>query len=416
MTDAAPTVDEIIITGYRRGPKQSGTAFTQRGKTFLPPKRGGLGPKSPSAAPRTAVPPSQSFVPPLLPPVIEEILVVGRSAPPAIGIPLTALGVLGGLVYGIYKSGQRSNERARKARQDKRDRLARSAELAPSSESDLSLPSSLADLLQSPTEIALDPYAFGYFASGIDAPSGGDGRIEEIFVTGTAPPPIVPPRAPPTANPNAFDWYRWIKDLPDFDVGDPVSFGSPMLEIKPKAEPKPKAIPLPYVVPDAPGILVDPRDNPFGVPDYQPIMIPSPLANPRTQPTTRPTTSPRPGDLPKSVPAPFSNPYASPFFDPYVGPGTKPNVGNKPKNKPKTRPGTRPLTGPRNPPVPLFGVGPQTDTFLTPQVPIKTDTCTCAKKKDKKRERKKRTVCSRGTYVKRTNGIDYKVTENIPCR
>lgn len=458
MTDAAPQVDEVVVYGRaRRKPSQNYQ------NVFSPPTSstgpgGGSAPGG-AAAKKPPSRPSLAFLPPILPPVIEEIFVTSRAFPPAISIPVALVAGFGALVYGIYESGKRATKRSRKARQDKRDRAARDS-LAPSSDQlDLSLPASLANLLQSPTEIALDPYALGYFSNGIDAPPGGDDRIEEIFVTGTARPPSKPPNRITTAvSGDAFDWFDWIGKRPfenperipewheiidetvsrnpegwyhllfnalDQLLGNPTPIGDDVFESEPEAQPQPqpetKPNPGVHVVPSAPGIEIDPLDYPTGVPfpDFEPLIIPPPLAIPIAKP--RPIKTPLPFDSPfvrfKPNPLPKGKPYAFPFGVPYVSPGTKPTTGNKPKTRPRVKPIERPLTGPKGLPVPLFGIGPQTDTFLTPKIPIKTDTCTCAKKKkEKKRERKKRTNCSRGTYVKRANGIDYKVTENIPCR
>lgn len=51
--------------------------------------------------------------------------------------------------------------------------------------------------------------------------------------------------------------------------------------------------------------------------------------------------------------------------------------------------------------------------FLPDRLTPKKDTCSCTKKKPKKRE--PRDVCYRGTYVQHSKGISYNKLEEVPC-
>jgi len=215
----------------------------------------------------------------------------------------------------------------------------------------------------------------------------------------TEPNPVAPPAKPPVIAPpgqvgDAFDWFRWIIELPDiFNPPGRIYTGPPF-----PTEP----------------ITEFPVYSPLGDPLLSPLGFPSP--KPGT--TTRPGVAPRPLALPLS--APIGAPYASPFDLPLVGPGTRP--GSRPDTKPGVAPKPsskpRPLTLPSNTPLPFFGTptDPGTLTEFQPGIakpPVETDTCQCKPKKRKPRQ--PRTDCKRGTYQQTAKGIIYHPKETFPC-
>lgn len=469
-------MEEVTVPGTRPGSSPFDPKGGLPGAPRPPAPRGAPArgrPPPPAAPPRrspAAPPPVGAFAPPPLPFVLEEIL-VGGEVGGSTGNPwLLIAGITGGAIYGIYKSAVRANARARKSRKDKRDRVARSAAIAPGSEQQYLLPASLASLLQSADPYTLGSDAFVDTRTGSDAFTGGNGRLEEIFVTARSPESFVRPGE--FIPDNAPNWIPFIENPPVF-LPEPVAPPKPKREWSPS--PKPVYVPK-RVVPD----YVPPPYTPIEVPYFQPFVIPklAPEINPYTYepyapdhpfyvpPKTDPNPKgrPAPNDKPRPIALPLDWPVADPLGDPF--PKTRPGDFPSPQNKPKTRPPTGdpllfadPLTGPGQKPSgkPRPGTGkpspkpnakPDTltkplltlpigtgldlqlgappprpgkpGTIETPQDPTRPKNCPPCKKdkkkKGKKRERKARTVCSKGTYTKRTHGIDYKVTENIPCR
>lgn len=194
--------------------------------------------------------------------------------------------------------------------------------------------------------------------------------------------PAKPPAEP--ADPFTFDpdeddvWFRPGKPRPvklprvplwPFTV-TPIGPEGPITVPDPLRVPLPLAPPTPKTRPVAP---------PAGLPFDDPVEVPLPTARPTPQPTPAPSTR-----APPRVDTPFGSPFSFPVFG--VGPARSP--------KPSLRPD------------PLLG-GP----------PTGADPCNCQKDKPKKKKsRKPRDVCYRGTYTERSKSLIKSRKEEIPCR
>lgn len=133
---------------------------------------------------------------------------------------------------------------------------------------------------------------------------------------------------------------------------------------------------------------------PFELPDVGPIELPAPA--PIESPTATPVPTGFPdwmGDLLPFLPA---------IFAPFLAPGSRPG------QLPNLRFDDDPLTPPYSDPLGLQ----QPLGFRPP-----TDECSCSTKpKSKKRKKKRRSVCYRGTYTERRNGLTKRKKEKVPCR
>lgn len=149
----------------------------------------------------------------------------------------------------------------------------------------------------------------------------------------------------------------------------------------------------------------EPYAPPSGETGLRPGYLPSPLVELGPLPTPSGVVVPRPGagsprPQPRTNPRPRGNP--NPRIDPAPGldpspltPLSSPRPGAKPRLEPA------PFPGPEN--------SPKTEAGK----------CNCpqqGKPKQKKKPKKKRTVCYRGTYTELRNGLRKYRKEKIPCR
>jgi len=196
-----------------------------------------------------------------------------------------------------------------------------------------------------------------------------------------------------------------------FPIGDyPGMFDpAPGLPYFPQPEffPQPAPRPRPIAIPQPAGPTLDPYSDPlpFQFDDPSPFAAPQPRVSPGPDPI---------GD-----PFPGLRPFPDPFGDPFAPPRTD----SPPRAVP--RPVDIPLPGdpffpdtPYAPPQFTYTpFDPAVDPTLPQFDPDKTDACNCTAQKAKKKKSKKkpRTVCYRGTYEERSNGLTKKRLEEIPC-
>lgn len=245
-------------------------------------------------------------------------------------------------------------------------------------------------------------------------------ELDEFDVMAPPLPPAPPPPAAtdPIMPPNWNDMLEWpgtpryVPILPT--RVDPVEMppGEPEVIVSP---PKPTTKPT---IPDE-VLLPDVTELPdyVGI-DYRPGPAPAPTGTPGGDPVLEPIfpdiESPgvpeldRPGTIAPDI---FSDPLPDVVGNPFADPFTPSPVPAPPR------------TDIRTPTVPDF----LTPTF-TPTVvpePILTqfqpkpltahEQCDCAPKKKKKKDKKDRTVCYRGTYTETKRGLSKKKLEEIPC-
>lgn len=139
--------------------------------------------------------------------------------------------------------------------------------------------------------------------------------------------------------------------------------------------PRPQPFPLPLAPPafvpglNAPGVFPGPLGSPLTLPSPNPAPVTSPRPRPLPNPSTRPGGSPGPGG----------------------------GVGTGPK--------------PAAPIIPLTGFQPQPLPLPNPEA---ANPCKSPKKQKKKRE--PRSVCYRGTYTEKANGLIKHRKEKVPCQ
>jgi hypothetical protein len=161
--------------------------------------------------------------------------------------------------------------------------------------------------------------------------------------------------------------------------------------------------------PDAPSPGMQPR------PQIRPVTLPAPR-DPRVQPQPRPVRAPTAAPLGRTYPNPAF--LAFPFFSPSsssrpAGLPAMPSFTPSPltaigfANRPPVfdRPG---LTAIKAPGLPL--------PALQPQPYSSGDPCQCSKPARTRKKRKPRTVCYRGEYVERANGLSKYRKRKVPCR
>lgn len=199
----------------------------------------------------------------------------------------------------------------------------------------------------------------------------------------TVSPPKVHTRPAPIEVPFGFPW-----EMPSEYVFNPAS-------------PGPRPAPAPVRAPRV--------DRTPGQPDRLPL--PGPGSRTRPDVLTAP-------DLPGvALPDLFGHPLGDPFTTPELPIRISPEI--RTPGLPLPRVPTSDFDPVRDPINTAFPLDVPTLTEFGPQ-PLRpdADTCKCNKKKDKKpkrKERKPRDVCYRGTYVQHAKGISYRRLEQVPC-
>jgi hypothetical protein len=227
------------------------------------------------------------------------------------------------------------------------------------------------------------------------------------------PQPMGPRRLDEAPYIGDFPWELERKPVPrEKPAPIPVWFDDPWPIEVPFYERIPERIPVPdrerRVLPigDYPGMLADP----FGLPE---LPFPAPFTDPDTRPGDRPDRF-TPLPFPDSFPRVDAPPRGAPFDIPDVfdaPPGYPPRF-EPPRITLPVSPGTDLF----NIPLPQFQAQPL--DFGLPVDTAQADRCNCPssdKKKKKKTERKKRTVCYRGTYREYADGTSKKKLEQVPC-
>lgn len=162
------------------------------------------------------------------------------------------------------------------------------------------------------------------------------------------------------------------------------------------------------------------RPNPY-VPQPLP-KVEFPLVALPIDPTGSPKRNPKPAPRPKPgvERKPSTNP--EPVREPINAPVQKPQPQPEPKPRPQPKPRPTPKPPPRvSPPITLATPSPPnkpgvvTLPFPQPVPREETNKCDCAPKK-KKREKKPREVCYRGTFIELSNGLIKHRKEKVPCR
>lgn len=234
-----------------------------------------------------------------------------------------------------------------------------------------------------------------------DLSQGGDERLlDPLTPPGLPiPEPSTPVEMPPgepffdvspprITRPSSPDWFAPFADPFSTVPGIvEVPFGTNPFDLEPRSEPAPERIVR--VNPDTRRPFADPSDL-FGV-DLAP--------NPRSAPS------------PDVLGDPFADPIGDGFGDPVFTPlepvTTSPTPRTPTVPNPFAPPAVDDLPDSLADPT-LVEFGPQ------PQRPEK-DVCQCDKKKPKRKKRKPREVCYRGTYVEYANGTSKKRLEQVPC-
>lgn len=236
--------------------------------------------------------------------------------------------------------------------------------------------------------------------------------MPEVVIT--APPSRVPPPAPV-----GFDMYgppNW-NDLLDWRLpGEGIRFTPIRLD---QPDQRPSTRPG-----DAPRHADDPEDLPEVIVRGRPAPVPRP-ARPAFDLDTFPMpgldVGARPGDgAQPMVPGPgwkptpeFGRPLRipGPELVPFLTVNPLPTPTQTPVRRPgdQLRPGDtlEPFKRPGDAPTPLEAFQPQR---------VKDDACTCAPEKEKKKKRKSRAVCYRGTYIEGSKSLHKTRKEKVPCR
>lgn len=329
--------------------------------------------------------PTKAFVPPPVPPSliapVVETIAAGASAVGA-AIVAGAGGLLGLLLPSPL--APRELDEAPMPQVDVTGNVKKPPPLAPLF-SDVPLPPNWNDLSRPPNDMHDSPFFITTFpipigdpdarrdrerrnkpaprSPGVD-PAGGE--LDEVTVTGR--------RAPrPAPDDVTFDFL-----VPAFEVpfGFSVPIGDPDLE--PLAQPLPSRRPTPRPdLIDAPNLFANPALDPL---PFAPVW-PEPYAPPSVAPEPKVDVPvdievPLPTDVfPRSPAPPFG------FLDPIA---------------------------------PDFALDPQ-PSDLIPEKPTGADTCACAKPKKKKKQRKPRTICRKGTYVESALGLRKSPNSLVNC-
>lgn len=171
-----------------------------------------------------------------------------------------------------------------------------------------------------------------------------------------------------------------------------------------------------------------PRPSPTFGPGRAPI--PAPIAQPLDEVFV---TAPRIRDQPR--PLPFANPFASPFSSPFTGPMPRADV--QPAPQPFAQPFTQPFLQPITTPAPRVDLLPQprNATFSLPNLGFRPgltplqqpmpeskpqlrprDCPPCRENKPKRKKKKPRMICYRGTYTEGPTKLYKRRKEQVPCQ
>lgn len=167
--------------------------------------------------------------------------------------------------------------------------------------------------------------------------------------------------------------------------------------------------------------------DPSGLPEYDFGFNPQADVRIRTDPYRQPDPTPIglfnspapfgiPYGLPANVPTPGVRTAPAPRYKTAPNPFLAPEPVNEPLPKPKPAPKTPRIPRPKATPIETL-LGPRPITLPQPQpVPKEAlDKCKCPPEK-KKRQKKKREVCYRGTYTELSNGLIKNRKEKVECR
>lgn len=245
-------------------------------------------------------------------------------------------------------------------------------------------------------------------------------ELDEFDVMWTPPPPTKPPPAStdPIMPPNWNDLVEWpgtpiMVPITPVNLG-PVEMppGEPDFIVSPpKLTPRDDVLLTPPLVevPDFGDfyIGVGARPGPTPTPTSTPGSDPVPLVD---LPYLTPGGVPRPDLESPTAPDIFSDPLPDVIGNPFGDPFTPETVPSPPGVKPGT-PTIPDLLAPTF--TPDLMPEPTLPQFQ-PEKPTSADTCNCAKKK-KKKPRKERDVCYRGTYVETKKGLRKTRLEEISC-
>lgn len=236
------------------------------------------------------------------------------------------------------------------------------------------------------------------------------------------PPPIAVPDAP-VATPgagvvrvlsrvlNPFLWVFWPSTV-DPSSDDWYPLPSPQ---RPPAK-GPQRRPSVGTPPQRAPIRL-PR-GPFPGPDWSVPTDPYPRTRPRpeTEAPPRPSPSPAPTRIPDPTRLPVPGPTRAPSPAP---PRTFPRIPLFPlllPSFPTPSPQLRVRPRPGTEPPPLSDPLPTPLTLIQPQpLPSRADRCPEPQKR-KRKPRKPRAICYRGTYTEKRNGLLKRKRERIPCR
>lgn len=373
-----PTLDEIVIEGWRTAPYGPGLdpalfATWQYVGDPTPPDNSFFGGGGGSET-------QESFVAPVAPPITAPPLppeVVSPAAAPIAEVLVNAVRTIAPVVSVL-------------------------------------LPTPIAS---EPAPELLTPFNFEPFVPQSPEP------LPELVVTGTRPPPPPPvfdPQFDAYEPPNWRDLYRDYQFYPDFptfpfsgievpsnDAGLDYDLDSfRRVDLAPSA-PRSDPAPSRRAAPDAPGR--SPRERRVGAP--APDVLGTPFADPFGFPFASPA------DLTGAAPRTDVGPRIS---DPVLDPIGDPGLGLDPFTPAAPAPAT-----PTSPRAPITGVDPfeaLPPPLEDPLADPKKAGCDCETPKlerdpDKpKRKKKPRTRCYRGTYTEKSSSLTKSPKEEIPCR
>lgn len=196
---------------------------------------------------------------------------------------------------------------------------------------------------------------------------------------------------------------------------DPVATQLPELTITAR---RPRPAPI---SPPAPYIFGDAFELPFGIPFGDPFI--EPIAEPQPDRIRKPVRNPRVIDAPSlfAVPTVDSVPFFTPWADPFSPTAPEPAPDVPTGNPLPAPPG---VASPFLPPGALppgfidpIAPGLDLDPLTSDRIPLRptgADTCNCAKPQ-KRKPRKPRTICRKGTYIESADGLKKQPRALVSC-
>lgn len=187
----------------------------------------------------------------------------------------------------------------------------------------------------------------------------------------------------------------------------PLGVPTPSKRFDPLVWPFPSDSPLPGLAPE----LLPAPSTPGRAPTRQPRpTVPGVETRPRTQPGRRVAPAPEISPFPWALPLP--GPTVVPAPDVFAPPVAAPRTPAAPA------PYVPPWADVPDPTIRTPWLDPTLDPdgrFAPPRADA--DRCNCApEKKDRKKKRKPRNICFRGTYTEKSNGLIKRRKEQIPCQ